>query len=74
MERPHCIGIQKSSVHVLQEYLEDKTYLDNYTAKSKMGQTGLVALSNLGHPTDTLLLLHRRYQRARGNDAGRPAG
>ena len=27
------IGIQKSSVHVLQEYLEDKTYLDNYTAR-----------------------------------------
>jgi len=25
------IGIQKSFVHVLQEYLEDKTYLDNYT-------------------------------------------
>ena len=24
------IGIQKNSVHVLQEYLEDKTYLDNY--------------------------------------------
>ena len=31
------IGIQKSSVHVLQEYLEDKTYLDNYTRKKIAG-------------------------------------
>jgi len=35
------IGIQKSSIHILQEYLEDKTYLDNYTSDSTPGaQTG----------------------------------
>ena len=52
------IGIQKSSVHVLQEYLEDKTYLDNYKTAAQVQPTaqGIPWLGFVVYPT------HRRLK------------